>query len=122
MPNPWVRDRATLFYLVFGLVGLAVVTLGFGVTYVLPMMHRTFAAPWFVHLHGAAALTWVLLIIAQSVLVRARRTPLHRQLGQGALPLAVLVWGSGIATALWAAQRDIGEQGSVATSSLAAGN
>jgi len=119
MSNPWARDRATFFYLAFGLGGLAVVTLGFGVTYALPMVRRTFAAPWFVHLHGAAALAWIVLIIAQSVLVRAQRTPLHRELGQGALLLAVLVWWSGIATALWAAQRDFGEQGSAATSSLA---
>lgn len=46
-------------------------------------------------------------------------TPLHRRLGQLALPLALLVWASGIATAVWAAQRDLPEQGTAATSSLA---
>lgn len=119
MANPWARDRATLFYLGFGLVGLLVVALGFGVTYVLPMVRRTFAAPWFVHLHGASALAWILLFIGQTAVVRWRRTPLHRHLGQGALPLAVFVWASGIATAVWAAQRDLPDQGTAATSSLA---
>jgi hypothetical protein len=119
MANPWTKDRATLFYLGFGLVGLLVVALGFGVTYVVPMARRTFSAPWVVHLHGASALGWVLLFIAQAKLVRGRRTPLHRRLGQVALPLALVVWASGITTALWATQRDIAQQGTAATSSLA---
>ena len=42
MANPWTRDRAALFYLGFGLVGLAVAALSFGVTYLLPMEQRTF--------------------------------------------------------------------------------
>ena len=56
MAVSWARDRATLFYLGFGLVGLLVVALGFGVTYAVPMVRRSFSAPWFVHLHGASAL------------------------------------------------------------------
>ena len=119
MTNPWARDRATLFYLSFGLIGLAVVMLGFGVTYVVPMSRRTFSAPWVVHLHGATALGWILLLIAQAKLVRERRMPLHRHVGKIALPLALVIWASGIATAVWAAQRDLAEQGTVATSSLA---
>ena len=118
MANPWARDRATFFYLGFGLVGLVVVALGFGVTYVMPMARRTFSAPWFVHLHGASALGWVVLVILQSKLVRARRTPLHRRLGQVAIPLALSVWVSGIATGVWAATRDLPSQGTAATSSL----
>jgi hypothetical protein len=119
MANPWARDRATIFYLGFALAGLGVIALGFGVTYVVPMVRRTFSAPWFVHLHGASALGWILLLIVQASLVRRRRTPLHRRLGQLALPLALLLWASGIATAVWAAERDLPELGTAATSSLA---
>lgn len=118
MANPWARDRATLFYIGLGVSGLIVIALGFGVTYVVPMARRTFSAPWFVHLHGTSALSWVLLFIAQASLVRASRTPLHRRIGQVALPVAFTVWASGIATATWAAQRDEPAQGSVATSAL----
>ena len=118
MANPWARDRATLFYLGFGISGLLVVAFGFGWTYAVPMVRRTFSAPWFVHLHGASALVWVLIFIGQAILVRSRRTPFHRRLGQVALPLSLLVWGSGIATALWAAKRDVAGQGTLATSAL----
>ena len=118
MANTWARDRATYFYLGFALVGLAVVALGFGVTYALPMMRRSFSVPWFVHLHGASALAWVMLLIAQAQLVRVRRTPLHRRIGQLSLPVALFVWSSGIVTGVWAAARDLPEQSTAATSSL----
>lgn len=118
MDYPWVRDRATFFYLGYGLIGLLVVAVGFGFTYGLPLARGTFSAPWFVHLHGASSLAWVLLFIGQAALVKAERTPSHRKVGRIALPLAVLVWGSGIATAVWAANRDILEQSTAATSAF----
>lgn len=119
MANPWAKDRATLFYLGFGIFGLAVVALGFGVTYVLPMARRNFSAPWFVHLHGASALGWLLLVILQAQLVRGRRTPLHRRLGQVAIPLALLVWASGLATAGWVAERDLPKGATAAMAGVA---
>lgn len=118
MANLWVRDRATLFYIGFGLAGLGVVGFGFGVTYAAPMLRRTFSAPWYVHIHGASALSWLLLVILQALLVRKQRTPVHRRIGQAALPLAVIVWASGIATAVWAAKRDLVGIGTAATSAL----
>lgn len=118
MDNLWARDRATSFYLGYGLFGLLVVAVGFGYTYGLPVARGTFSAPWFVHLHGASSLAWVLLFIGQALLVKAGRTPSHRKVGQIALPLAILIWVSGISTAVWAANRDISGQSSVATSAL----
>ncbi len=118
MVNAWALDRATYFYVGFGLFALAVAFTGFSTTYILPMARRSFYAPWFVHLHGAACLTWITLVIVQGTLVRARRTPLHRRLGQAALPVAVVLWSAGIATQLWATTRDLPKFGPVATSSL----
>ena len=119
MVNVWAQDRANWFYFGFGLFALAVVLIGFSTTYIVPMARRTFNAPWIVHLHGASALSWVLLLIFQARLVRKRRTPLHRHVGRAAIPLALLIWASGIATATWAATRDLPQLGSAATSSLA---
>ena len=119
MANPWARDRASSFYVGFGLFALAIVLTGFSTTYIIPMARRSFNAPWIVHLHGAAALLWVVLLIAQARLVGIRRTPTHRRIGKAGIPLALLVWATGIGTALWAARRDLPVAGTAATSSLA---
>ena len=119
MANPWARDRANWFYLGYGLFALAAVLIGFSTTYVLPMARRTFDAPWVVHLHGGAATLGVILLIVQTWLVRAQRTPRHRWIGAVGLPVAATAWASGIATASWAARRDIGDIGTAASSNLA---
>lgn len=118
MGNVWARDRANWFYLGFGLFALAAVLIGFSTTYFIPMARRSFSAPWVVHLHGATALGWVLLLICQAHLVGRHRTPLHRRIGRAGLPLAVIIWATGIATAAWAARRDLPEIGTAATSNL----
>jgi hypothetical protein len=82
------------------------------------MMRMSFRAPWVVHLHGATALGWVLLLICQARLVGSTRTPLHRRIGLVGIPLALMVWATGIATARWAARRDIADIGTAATSNL----
>ena len=118
MANAWAHDRAGLFYVGFGLFALATVLTGFSTTYIIPMARQSFTAPWVVHLHGASALGWVLLLIFQARQVGKRRTPLHRRIGRAAIPLALLIWASGIATATWAAKRDLPELGTAATSGL----
>ena len=114
MTNPWARDRATSFYLGMALAGLIVAATGFSTTYVLPIARSSFSAPWYVHVHGAACLGWLLLVIVQSQHVLAGRTPLHRNLGKAALPLAVTLWAAGIATGHWASARDLPSQGAAA--------
>lgn len=118
MEKRWAADRGRSFYLGFGIIGLLIVLCGFGVTYGLPMARGTFSAPWYVHLHGAAALGWVLLFIAQASLVVCGRSPLHRRLGGSAIPIAAAIWASGVATSAWAAERDLPAFGSVATSAI----
>ena len=82
MANAWARDRASFFYLGFGFYALAAVFFGFSTTYFAPMSKGSFAAPPIVHLHGALCLSWVVLVIAQSALVRNSQTRLHRQIGK----------------------------------------
>jgi len=116
MGNPWARDRASRFYFGFGWVGIAAVAIGFSTTFFLPMYRGTFTAPPIVHLHGALALSWVVLLISQAALVRSRLTPVHRQLGLIGLPLALGILVTGVLTAFWAARRDFPSQGPVAAS------
>jgi hypothetical protein len=114
MASIWGRDRAQPFYLGIGLFGLAAIAIGFSTTYVIPMARRTFNAPTIVHVHGASALAWVSLLFVQALLVWSGRTALHRRLGQAGLPVASVIWASGILTAAWAARRDLPAQGVVA--------
>lgn len=107
MANAWARDRARDFYLLFGAMALAAILIGFSTTYFLPGMRGTLDIPWIVHAHGWLAIGWVALLIAQVVLVRSSRTRIHRKLGPLGLPLALGIWASGIATALWATGRDL---------------
>jgi uncharacterized membrane protein YozB (DUF420 family) len=118
MGNSWARDRASRFYFGFGWIGLAAVAIGFSTTFVFPMYRGTFVAPPIVHLHGALALGWIVLLIAQAALVRTQRTPLHRRIGLIGPPLALGILLTGVATALLAARRDFPSQGPVAASSI----
>lgn len=118
MVNVWARDRATAFYIGLGVTGLAAVAIGFSTTYFFPMARRSFSAPPIVHIHGALCLAWVSLFIAQGLLVRGRRTPIHRHIGLLALPIALGIFVSGVAVALWAARRDLPTLGHTATSSI----
>ena len=114
MASIWAADRAQRFYAGLALFGLAAVALGFSTTYFVPVARRTFAAPPIVHLHGLSAMLWLGLFLTQALLVRCRRTRLHMKLGQLGLPLAILIWFTGILTAAWAARRDLPAQGPVA--------
>ena len=114
MANPWARDRANLFYIGFALMAVGTVGIGFSTTYFIPGPRGTLNLPWIVHLHGWLAMGWVGMLVAQVWLVRAGRSRVHRQAGQAALPLAIAVWASGIATGVWATSRDLPEMGEAA--------
>ena len=111
MASNWARDRRQGFYLGVGLFGLGAIGVGFSTTYFIPMAHGTFAAPPRVHIHGISAFCWISLFLAQAFLIRSGNPRLHMRLGQVALPLAFLIWASGILTAAWAARRDMADQG-----------
>ena len=119
MANPWARDRARTFYLAFAGMAVAAVLIGFSTTYFIPGPSGTLNIPWIVHLHGWTAMGWVVLLVVQVLLVRSNRSRLHRQVGKAALPLAIGVWASGIATGIWVVGRDLPSQGEFAYESLA---
>lgn len=120
MAEAWANDRAAPFYRAFGWAALTVSIAGFTTTYFMPMARGSFAAPWVVHLHGVGAFLWLLLLLAQASLVGRSGVALHRRLGLAAIPLALVIWSSGILTAASAARRDLSALGTAATSSLGA--
>ena len=55
---------------------------GFGMTYLGPLASGSFPpAPPVVHLHGVVFFGWMLLLVAQSLLVNVKNVRLHRSLG-----------------------------------------
>src|SRR3546814_18416567 len=58
------------------------------------------AAPFWVHVHGAAMLAWLALLIAQPTLVTRDNLARHRQLGRIGGLLAIFITGLGIFTGI----------------------
>jgi uncharacterized membrane protein len=63
------------------------------------------ALPLCIHVHGALFTAWVLLFVAQTSLVAARRTDLHKRLGVGGAVLAAAMVVSGTFVAIDSARR-----------------
>jgi hypothetical protein len=62
---------------------------GFGMTYLGPLAAGTMPrTPPIVHLHGALFFAWMVLLVAQSSLVNARKVRIHRSLGNFGIALA----------------------------------
>jgi hypothetical protein len=102
-----------------GAVAVFSIAVGFGRTYAAPMMDGSFVGPRILHVHGAFALAWVLLFVAQPLLIRRGAYRVHRALGYVGLPLALAVAGTMIPAGLHATIRDVqGGVGPVAISSL----
>lgn len=65
---------------------------GFGMTYWAPMVSGTFPpAPPVVHLHGLVFFSWMILLVAQPLLVNTRNVALHRSVGTFGIALATAV-------------------------------
>jgi hypothetical protein len=99
-PAVAVRVRRTRwFYVAMALAFALTVFAGFSRTYFLKLHYGTPALSLLLHVHGVVFSAWVLLFAAQTTLVAARRTDLHRRLGVAGAVLAgvLLVMGTTIA-------------------------
>lgn len=94
------------FYVAMAVITLMAVLVGFGPTYAAPMVSGTFAGPVILHIHGAFAMGWVLLFLAQPLLVRFRKQSLHRRLGRLGLPLAIGFATTMVPAGVYQATRD----------------
>jgi uncharacterized membrane protein YozB (DUF420 family) len=76
--------------------------LGFGPELVQHIQSGEAPYPLIVHLHAAAFMAWIVLLMAQSLLIRTGRRQLHRRLGVAAIALAavMLVLGPAVAIAI----------------------
>jgi hypothetical protein len=80
---------------------------GFARTYYLKPWFDSPELPSLIHVHGVVMTLWVLLFVAQVVLVAKGRVDLHRRLGIAGAVLAVVVVILGILTAINGARRGV---------------
>jgi hypothetical protein len=104
------RDR--VFYGSIAIALALTVFVGFGPTYYFPIFSRSPVSTLtggpvtpLVHVHAALFSAWVLLFIAQTILVAQRRLAAHRRLGIAGGVLAVMMVVVGTLTALKKAAR-----------------
>jgi hypothetical protein len=116
--QPYDRPRSRV-YVGFALLVLASALVGFFATYLRPMWRNEFHGPWQAHVHGALLACWLLVFLAQALLVRARRVAVHRTLGWAGVALVPLVALSTMAMGVYAMHRDLAAGlGEIATSTL----
>jgi hypothetical protein len=86
------------------LVAFAIVVAGFGPAVFNPAGRKAPVTLW-VGFHGALFTAWLALFLAQALLVGRGRTSAHRSLGYVGAAVALLMIGSGYATAVAMARR-----------------
>jgi hypothetical protein len=94
------RRRTRLFYIAMAVAIAATVFAGFSRTYFLKAHFGTPELSLLLHVHGLVFTSWVLLLLAQTTLVAAGRTDIHRRLGVAGGMLAALVVIMGSITAV----------------------
>jgi hypothetical protein len=110
-----VRSRSgRLFYLGIGLAIIAAVVIGFSRSIGEGLLHPTSARPLTLHVHVALFTAWLLVFVAQAVLVGARKMRWHRRLGYGSIGLASAMVVSGVATTIVMTQLRAAEGGAFA--------
>jgi hypothetical protein len=94
------RPRTRRFFVGMAIAIAVTVFAGFSRSYFLKAYYGTPELSLLLHVHGLVFTSWVLLFLAQTTLVAADRTDLHRRLGVGGAVLAALVLIVGTTTAI----------------------
>ena len=102
--EPGTRARRRGFHVGMALAIMAVAVVGFAERYYLKIHTGTLDLPALVHVHAAVFTSWLLLLLAQTTLVAARRVDLHRRLGLAGVGLAALVVVLGVAVSIHGAR------------------
>jgi len=93
-----VERRSFFSYFLSGVIISAIMFAGFAKNFYLHAWIGTRPITLMVHVHGLVMTAWILLFLAQTLLVAKRRTDLHRKLGVAGAFLAIAVVTLGIYT------------------------
>jgi hypothetical protein len=86
---------------------LVAVFVGFARTYYLRPQFQSTALPFYLHVHGAVFSAWIALFVAQTSLVAARRTDVHRRLGLAGAALAAVMIVAALTAAIVSGRRNV---------------
>ena len=101
------RNHDHRFFTAMAAVTALTTFVGFAPSYYLRSFATSPPLTTLVHLHGALATSWMLLFLAQTSLVSAGRTDLHRRLGVAGVVVATLFVVVGYFTAIGAARNGV---------------
>ena len=113
-----MRDRASAFFPIMGVLVVIIALIGFSKTFFLPVAAGIFAAPAVKWIHAALMFGWVCLFLAQALFIRAGRFSWHRRGGIAGAALAVMIVPFTIATGISALPRDLAVMGEAAYSAF----
>ena len=102
-----VRANDRAFYTCIAVAAALTVLVGFSRTYFLRPYFQAEPLDTAFHVHGLAFSAWIALFVAQTLLVAARRTGIHRKLGWAGAGLAVLMVVVALNAAVHGAHRNI---------------
>lgn len=92
------------FYAAMSIVASAVIVAGFASTYGPKVITGSRPVPAIVHVHAGVFVCWLVLFVAQTLLVARGRIQAHVRLGKLGLALAGVMLVTGLATAIEAAR------------------
>ena len=101
LPRPVGARYDRQFYTGMAIAAAVVVFVGFAPTFFLRASYQTTPLPTYLQVHGFLFTTWIALFIAQTSLVAARRTDVHRRLGWAMAALAVVMVVVGTTAGIW---------------------
>jgi hypothetical protein len=101
------RQRDRQFFTGMAVAALLTGLVGFAPTYYLRSIFGEPPLPMLRHVHGVVYTAWLVLFLAQTSLVAARRTNIHRRLGLAAVALVPVMLVVGWLTAIDAARRGV---------------
>lgn len=106
------------FYSGMAIAAAIVVWVGFSPTFFLRARFQPTLLPLYLQIHGALFTTWIALFIAQTALVAARRTDVHRKLGWVGAGLALVMVVVGTSAGILSMRDRLAAQGDEALSFL----
>jgi uncharacterized membrane protein SirB2 len=107
LPRPVGGHYDRQFYSGMAVLAAVVVFVGFAPTYFLRASHDSTPLPTYLRVHGFLFTLWIALFIAQTTLIAARRTNVHRRIGWATLALAGVMVVVGTTAGIWSMRRQI---------------